>query len=162
MLLETVHREFPQIGHHPSGSGLAEFIRRAAARANTEALGSDGLGAFDVSMRVADDQYLITFKTAAELTRGPVAGDAGQLVAVVVVVGKRTAHPVSPKGMSPELDLGSKSDIARQEAQSRWLRQLFQRLEKLRDPRADLTPILLKPMVEQEDVGIEEMPDIKA
>lgn len=62
--------------------------------------------------------------------------------------------------MSPELDLGTESDIARQEAQGRWLRQLFQRLEKLRDPRADLTPILLKPMVEQEDVGIEEMPDI--
>jgi hypothetical protein len=33
------------------------------------------LGAFDVSMSIANDQYFGTFETAAELTRSPVAGD---------------------------------------------------------------------------------------
>jgi hypothetical protein len=118
------------------------------------------LGTFNVSVCVSDDHYFRAFETASELTRGPVAGDAGQLVAVVVIVGKGSAHPVSPQRMSPELDLGSETNVARQETHGGWLWQLLQRLEELRNPRADLTSILLKAMIEQKDISIEEMPDV--
>jgi hypothetical protein len=76
-------------------------------------------------MSIANDQYLGTFETASELTRSPVAGDPCQLIAVVVIVSKSTAGPVSPKRMGPEFNLGSEANVARQKAQGGGLGKLF-------------------------------------
>ena len=76
-------------------------------------------------MSIADDQYLGTFETASELTRSPVAGDPCQLIAVVVIVSKSTAGPVSPKRMGPEFNFGSEANVARQKAQGGGLGKLF-------------------------------------
>jgi hypothetical protein len=94
---ELVDREFPEVGDNPGGSGLVEFLQRAAARADGQAVGSDGLGTFDIAMGVTHHHNLVALQAPAQVTRRPVPGYPGQLVAILMVVRKGSTNPVSPE-----------------------------------------------------------------
>ena len=59
-------------------------------------LGADGPGAANIQWRIANHQYFRSFYRAAQSFGAAMAGDGGDLVAILVVIGKTAEREFVP------------------------------------------------------------------
>ena len=79
-----------------------ELIERHVASADGEGFGADGFAAFDVVGGVADDEDLVAAEIGPKFFLGAFVGEAGDAVAVFMVVGKSAGLEMLPELVAAE------------------------------------------------------------
>ena len=147
-----------QILDHPVGPERGEVGQFRAARGDGEHAGVDGAAAFDVQRRVADDEDFVVAQRLAEVPVTALTRDAGEVVAMVVIVAERSClgFKPGPQRVMPQLDFRAEPDVTREETEPRRSWQRGELREKFVRAGARATALFAEQMIEPESVAIEE------
>ena len=75
-----------QVGHGPIGLVSLQFREFGTPGGDGQTARADGPAAGDVQRRITDDENFFTAQFAAEAAAGPGLGDAGNFIAIFVVI----------------------------------------------------------------------------
>src|ERR1035441_5012617 len=107
------------------------FLQLRAAGGHGQRFRADEFAAPHVERRVADDDDLLRLQILAQQPPRPRQRGQGDVIAVLVVVGKAAELKQLPQAEMPQLDFRAELDVAREQAQRGRLRQRLQIAEKL-------------------------------
>ena len=139
---------------------LPQLFPRVPARRHRQRLRPDGAGALDVARRVADDQDFLAAQRRAEPPVPPDVGDAGQLIAILVIVAERAQRKEPPKPVMTQLDLCAEEDVTREQADHGRMPQGLQVTNPFCHTGQHPAVELPEQMVQVKDVTVEEPPEI--
>jgi hypothetical protein len=106
----------------PVGALGAQFVERVTARGYHQGLSVDRPRALQIARGVANDQDFVSTQVVAKPDAGPVAGDARELVSILMVVAERAGFKSTPQPVMAQLDARAESDVAGQEPEQ-WRRR---------------------------------------
>src|SRR5439155_23559036 len=103
-----------------------------------------------------DHEDFIATQIALQNSAAAAAGNGGDLLALLMIIGERAGLEALPEIEVAQLDLRSQPDIAGEQAEQRRLRQRRQVFEKLTNSGANVPLAVAHHLVEAKHITVEE------
>lgn len=149
-----------QILNRPIRRTALQFIQFRSAGGDRKRFCADELSALHVVGRIAHNHDLLGLETLAKDPTTALQRRHGNMITILMVIGKTAEREKLPKPVLAQLDLGPKLDVAGEQAERGRFRQGLQLANQLEYAGTRMADTGSQNVIEPEDITIEKLSEM--